>query len=67
MPGDIVGVIAGVARLPKECIGAIQLQPKQTLVDVVEEHAKVILKKLGGIKFKGHKLSVKVASGTRID
>ncbi len=55
-PGDIVGVIAGVSRVPRECIGAIKLLPRETLVDVSEEHAGLILKKLGGIRFKGRKL-----------
>ncbi|MGV3533957.1 MAG: DEAD/DEAH box helicase, partial [Chthoniobacteraceae bacterium] len=42
-PGDIVGVIAGVTRLPREIIGAIKLLPQQTLVDVSEEQAGFIL------------------------
>ncbi|MES2572522.1 MAG: DbpA RNA binding domain-containing protein, partial [Verrucomicrobiota bacterium] len=62
LPGDIVGVIAGVAKLPKEFIGAIQLQPRQTLVDVAEDHAKAVVKKLNGIKFKGNKLAVSFAA-----
>ncbi|MHA3770722.1 DEAD/DEAH box helicase [Verrucomicrobiota bacterium sgz303538] len=57
MPGDVVGVIAGVTGLPREVIGAIKLLPRQTLVDVAEDHADDILRKLKGIKFKGHKLS----------
>ena len=61
-PGDVVGVIAGVARLPRECIGAIKLLPRQTLVDVAEEHAELVLKKLHGIRFKGQKLLVRPAS-----
>jgi hypothetical protein len=42
--------------LPRECIGAIKLLPRQTLVDVAEEHAELVLKKLHGIRFKGEKL-----------
>jgi ATP-dependent RNA helicase DeaD len=60
-PGDIVGVIAGVARIPKEAIGAIRLQARQSLVDVSGEHRALVLKKLNGIKFKGHTLSVQEA------
>jgi ATP-dependent RNA helicase DeaD len=60
-PGDIVGAIAGVARLQKEEIGAIKLLDKQTLVDVSDESSKTVLKKLNGIKFKGRKLSVDLA------
>jgi ATP-dependent RNA helicase DeaD len=61
-PGDVVGVIMGVARIPKECVGAINLLPKQTLVDVADEHAKLVLSKLNGIKFKGHKLAIRAAA-----
>jgi ATP-dependent RNA helicase DeaD len=57
-PADVVGVIAGVTRLGKEAIGAIHIQPRQTYVDVAEEHVKLVLKKLSGITFKGRKLAV---------
>ncbi len=57
-PGDLVGVIAGVARLPKENIGAIRVQTKTSFVDVAEDGAALVLKKLNGIKFKGRKLAV---------
>ena len=56
--GDILGVIAGVTRLPKEAIGAIKLLEKQSYVDVADENAKLVLRKLNGIKFKGHKLAI---------
>lgn len=55
-PGDIVGVIAGLAKIPKEAIGAIRLQAKTTYVDVAQEHAPHVLEKLNGIKFKGRNL-----------
>jgi ATP-dependent RNA helicase DeaD len=57
-PGDLVGVIAGVTRIPKELIGAIRLQDRSSFVDVSEEVSGMILKKLNNIKFKGHKLQV---------
>ena len=60
MPGDLVGVIAGVTRLPREMIGRIDLEPKRSLVDVAAEHAGRVLKKLNGIQVKGHKLSVEI-------
>jgi ATP-dependent RNA helicase DeaD len=60
-PGDIVGVICGGARLPKEEIGAITLLDKQTLVDVADGSSALVLKKLNGIKFKGRKLAVDLA------
>ena len=61
-PGDLVGVIAGVARLPKENIGAIRVQTKTSYVDVAEDAAPLVLKKLNGIKFKGRKLLVSRAA-----
>ncbi|HEX8312844.1 MAG TPA: DEAD/DEAH box helicase [Chthoniobacteraceae bacterium] len=60
MPGDLVGVIAGVTRLPREMIGRIDLEPTRSLVDVAAEHAGRVLKKLNGIQVKGHKLSVEI-------
>jgi ATP-dependent RNA helicase DeaD len=52
-PADIVGKIAGVTRLPGENIGAIDIHQRHTLVDVREEHALQIVKKLTGIQLKG--------------
>ncbi len=60
-PGDFVGVIAGTTRLPKEVVGRIDIGDRQTFVDVSDESATFILKKLNGIKFKGHKLAISVA------
>jgi len=60
-PGDFVGVIAGVTRLPKEVIGRIEIVERGTFVDVNEDSANVVLKKLNGIKFKGRRLTVSVA------
>ncbi len=61
-PGDIVGVIAGVTRLPRDIVGSIRLQPKESFVDVAEAHAELVLKKLNGIQFKGRTLSVAPAA-----
>ena len=60
-PGDVLGVIVGMTKLPKETVGVIRLQPKQAFVDVAEEHADVIVAKLSGIQFKGRKLWCKRA------
>ncbi|MEY2562991.1 MAG: ATP-dependent helicase DeaD [Verrucomicrobiota bacterium] len=62
LPGDFVGVIAGVTAIPKGEIGAIHLQATKTLVDVAETRVELVLKKLNGIQFKGRKLLVRVAS-----
>jgi ATP-dependent RNA helicase DeaD len=61
VPGDFVGVIAGVTAIPKGEIGAIHLQATKTLVDVAEPRVALVLKKLNGIQFKGRKLLVRVA------
>ena len=60
-PGDFVGVIAGVARVPKEVVGRIEILDRQAFVDVADDSANLVLKKLNGIKFKGRKLAVTVA------
>jgi ATP-dependent RNA helicase DeaD len=60
-PGDFVGVIAGVTRLGKEVVGRIDILDEQSLVDVADESANVVLKKLNGIKFKGRRLTVSIA------
>ncbi len=61
-PGDFVGVITGVTAIPKGEIGAIHLQATKSFVDVAEPRVALVLKKLNGIKFKGHKLLVRVAA-----
>jgi ATP-dependent RNA helicase DeaD len=60
-PGDFVGVIAGLTRLSKDVVGRIEILDRQTLVDVADECANLVLKKLNGIKFKGRRLTVTVA------
>ncbi|MCX6966933.1 MAG: DEAD/DEAH box helicase [Verrucomicrobia bacterium] len=60
-PGDVVGVIAGLAKIPKESIGAIRLLARTTYVDVGREHAPRVLEKLNGIKFKGRNLFISLA------
>jgi ATP-dependent RNA helicase DeaD len=60
--GDIVGVVLGVGKIPKPAVGAIKLLPKQAFVDIADEHASTVLKKLNGIRFKGRKLAVRAAS-----
>jgi ATP-dependent RNA helicase DeaD len=62
MPGDIVGVILGAARIPKESVGAILLHPTHSFVDVAEEFVKPVLTKLNGIQFKGRKLFISIAA-----
>ncbi len=63
-PGDLVGKIAGVTRLPAAIVGAIDLHQRHSLVDVAEEHVPVVLKKLQGIRLKGEMLKPALVSET---
>ena len=57
-PSDIVGLMVNLGKLPKAAIGAIHLFPHQSFVDVSDEHANRLMKKLNGIRLKGHPLAV---------
>jgi ATP-dependent RNA helicase DeaD len=57
-PGDLVGKIAGVTRLPATVVGAIDIERDHSLVDVASDHAELILQKLNGVRIKGHSLRV---------
>ena len=60
-PADIVGKIAGVARLPADVVGAIDIHQRHSLVDVAAEHGEQIAAKLKGIRVKGVALEPAVA------
>jgi ATP-dependent RNA helicase DeaD len=61
-PGDLVGKIAGVTRLPASIVGAIDIHQRHSFVDVVSEHAELVLGKLNGIRIKGESLKVAIKS-----
>ncbi len=61
-PGDVVGVIANLADVSRENIGAIQVRDQETFVDVADACVSVVLKKLKGIKLKGRKLTIAPAA-----
>ena len=65
-PGDVLGVIVGLTKLPKEAVGVIRLQSKQAFVDIAEEHADTVVAKLNGIQFKGRKLWCKRAETKKL-
>jgi ATP-dependent RNA helicase DeaD len=52
-PSEIVGAIAGTARIPGKAIGAIHINKRQTFVDVTEQHAERVLRKMRGWKLRG--------------
>jgi len=55
-PGDILGVVLGVTRIPRESVGAIRMLAKRALVEIDPAHARRVLEQLNGIRFKGHNL-----------
>jgi ATP-dependent RNA helicase DeaD len=59
-PADLVGKIAGVTRLPANVVGAIDINEDHTLVDVVSEHAELVVTKLAGIRIKNQSLKLAV-------
>lgn len=65
-PADIVGKISGVTRLEASVVGAIDIHQRHTLVDVAENAAPVIVKKLEGIKLKDVALAPALRSETPI-
>ncbi|MBP7140968.1 MAG: DEAD/DEAH box helicase [Opitutaceae bacterium] len=61
-PGDVVGKIAGVTRLPASVVGAIDIRQRHTLVDVSDEHLQMVLGKMKGIRIKGQSLAPTLAT-----
>ncbi len=59
---EIVGKITGVTRLPATVIGAIDIHQRHALVDVAGDQAELVLKKMNGIRVRGHALKVSLAT-----
>lgn len=57
-PNDVVGTIAYHADIPGSTIGAIRIQPRQTMVDVPERFVTQVLDKSG--KYKIHRRAIEV-------
>jgi ATP-dependent RNA helicase DeaD len=60
-PGDIVGAIAGEARIPGEAIGAIEIADQFTLVEIANEYAEHVLRVMRDATIKGRPVSVRLA------
>ncbi|HEX8906622.1 MAG TPA: DEAD/DEAH box helicase [Longimicrobiaceae bacterium] len=60
-PGDIVGAIAGEARIPGEGIGAIEIADQFTIVEVADEFADQVLRAMRNATIKGRPVSVRPA------
>jgi ATP-dependent RNA helicase DeaD len=52
-PGEIVGAIAGTARISGKAIGAIDIHKRHAFVDVAEQHAERVLRRMKGWKLRG--------------
>jgi len=63
---EIVGKVAGVTRLPAQVVGAVDIHQRHCLVDVTTEHAELILKKMNGIRVRGHTLQLNVATAENV-
>jgi ATP-dependent RNA helicase DeaD len=61
-PGDLVGKIAGVTRLPANIVGAVDIHQRHALVDVISEHAELVITRLAGIRVKGETLKPALAT-----
>jgi len=60
-PGDIVGAIAGEARIPGEGIGAIEIADQFTIVEVANEFADQVLRAMSNATIKGRPVSIRPA------
>ncbi|WP_221030360.1 DEAD/DEAH box helicase [Actomonas aquatica] len=55
-PGDLVGKIGGVTRLPINVVGAIDIKQRHSLVDVANDAVDTVLQKMAGVRMKGQVL-----------
>ena len=60
-PGDIVGAIAGEAKIPGGSIGAIEIADQFSLVEVPESYADQVIRAMGRASIKGRPVSVRRA------
>ena len=60
-PSDIVGAIAGEAKIPGEAIGAIEIADQFTLVEIESQHADTVLRVMSRASIKGRPVSVRRA------
>ncbi len=62
-PGDVVRSIASTGNIPGRSLGAIEILPQQTYVDVPEQYVSNVLKQSGRYQIFEHKVEVEKASG----
>ena len=61
LPKDIVGAIAGEAKIPGKTIGAIDIYDKFTFVDVPDRDARAVLRAMDGNTIKGKSVQIDIA------
>jgi ATP-dependent RNA helicase DeaD len=59
---EIVGKVTGVTRLPANVIGAIDIHQRHALVDVAADQAQLVIKKMTGIRIRGHAIKASLAT-----
>ena len=64
-PADLVGAIAGEAKVPSSVIGAIKIHDDYSLVEVPEQLAERIVLALKRSKIRGHTLTIQSKPVTR--
>jgi ATP-dependent RNA helicase DeaD len=57
-PQDLVGAIAGEARISSSVIGAIKIHDDYSLVEVPEELSDKIISALKATKIRGHRVTI---------
>lgn len=62
-PGDILGAVAGEARIPGKLVGAIDMYDNYTFVEVPVEYGKDVLKAMKNVKIKGKTVNAEPANG----
>lgn len=61
-PKDVVGAIAGEARIPGGMVGAINIYDKFTFVEVPKEHANKVLNAMSDNRIKGKTINIEPAN-----
>jgi len=57
-PADLVGAIAGEAKIPSGIIGAIKIHDDYSLVEIPDEHAERVITALKRTQIRGHRVTV---------
>ena len=60
-PGDIVGAIAGEAKISGGAIGSIDIYDNHTFVDVPNDMANKVVEIMDGNSIKGRRVGVEIA------